>query len=156
MSAIERHIILASPQETARFAEALAAEVTAGDCIALCGEVGAGKTTFAQAFIGSLLATAEPVTSPTFTLMQHYPSRHGWPLVHADLYRLKNEVELAELGFDEWLGSSVSLIEWPQIAQPILPADTLYLTLAYRSECVRELHMRGSASRWQHFLQETA
>ena len=107
---------------TAALGRLIAEELGPGDCLALSGGLGAGKTTLARAIIRNL--AGDPgldVPSPTFTLMQGYDSPAG-PLVHADLYRIGGPDELHEIGWDEWLGRSVLLVEWPERAGSALPA----------------------------------
>jgi len=134
---------------TVRLAQSLAALARAGDAIALFGELGSGKTTFARAFINALPApngTApageptgpEEVPSPTFTLLQTY-SRAPAPVWHFDLYRLMRPDEVYELGFEEALGEGILLIEWPERLGPLLPAERLELRFdfAKRNEARR-------------------
>ena len=114
---------------TAALGRLLAEELQAGDCLALSGGLGAGKTTLARTIIRNL--AGDPgldVPSPTFTLLQSYDSPLG-PLVHADLYRIGGPDELQEIGWDEWLGGSVLLVEWPERAGPALPTSRLQVEL---------------------------
>jgi tRNA threonylcarbamoyl adenosine modification protein YjeE len=141
---------------TKNLAHQLARQVRAGDCIALSGEVGAGKTTFAQAFIESLLEIPETITSPTFTLIQNYVGKGGLPIMHADLYRLKSESELAELGLEEALQTHVSLIEWPEIAKAVLPQHTVFLTLEHIGQDSRKLTFYSIDTAWQERLRHMA
>jgi N-acetylmuramate 1-kinase len=118
-------VALADEQATQALMRDVAALIEPGDLITLSGDLGAGKTTFARALIRYLAAddTIE-VPSPTFTLMQNYELPR-FALVHADLYRLSGPAELAELGFDDVTERGVVLLEWPDRAGSLLPADRL-------------------------------
>ncbi len=102
-----------SPEETGALAEQMAALLKPQDVIFLKGDLGAGKSTFARALIQSLCGKSTEVPSPTFTLVQMYETPN-FPLWHFDLYRLENETDLCELGFEEAYQAGVSLIEWPE------------------------------------------
>lgn len=100
--------------ETARFAKAYANTASKGDVIFLQGNLGAGKSVFARAFIQGLTENAEEnVPSPTFTLMQTYTSPRG-EIYHYDLYRLKSAEEIYNLEWDEALEEGIVLVEWPE------------------------------------------
>ena len=124
-------IHLADEAETIRFGEDLARAVRPGDLIALSGDLGAGKSTFARALIRAV-ADDEflEVPSPTFTLVQSYALRI--PIAHFDLYRISDAAELDELGLDEALEDGVCLVEWPERAAEALP--TVRLTLRFLHE----------------------
>ena len=108
-----------SPAETQEIAAALASVVRAGDVILLSGDLGAGKTTFTQGFARALGVT-DPVTSPTFTLMNEYRGRLR--VLHADVYRLESLQEVIDLGIGELVEEdSVALVEWGEAAAPALP-----------------------------------
>ncbi len=113
-------------QDAVRFvAEELAFVCRRGDAIALKGELGAGKTTFARAFISALLDNVgQEIPSPTYTLVQHYETPR-FNVAHFDFYRLGDPFELNELGLDHALVNGVALIEWPERAQDQLPDDRL-------------------------------
>ena len=116
---------------TERLAQALAARARAGDIVALWGGLGAGKTTFARAFIRARPggeATAE-VPSPTFTLVQVYELDET-PVWHFDLYRLSDAEDAWELGIEEAFGEAISLIEWPERLGSLLPPLRLDLHLS--------------------------
>jgi len=121
--------VLPDEQATRRLMVDVASVIEAGDFIALSGDLGAGKTTFARALIRHLAGdAAQEVPSPTFTLMQVYELPR-FPLVHADLYRIAGVRELAELGFDDLPDGAVVLMEWPDHAPSLLPPDRFEVTL---------------------------
>lgn len=112
---------------TATLAARFAALARPGDVIALKGELGAGKTSFARAFI---LARGgdEEVPSPTFTLAQIYELADG-TVWHFDCYRLRDPEEAWELGIEDAFHDGISLIEWPDRLGPLLPYRRLEITL---------------------------
>ena len=114
----------------ARLAELIAFSVRAGDLIALHGDLGAGKTTFARAFLQAMShpETVE-VPSPTFTLVQTYATPR-LPIAHFDLYRLTDPAELDELGFEDALRLGAALVEWPERAQSRLTGTRLDIAIA--------------------------
>ncbi|MFC5472205.1 tRNA (adenosine(37)-N6)-threonylcarbamoyltransferase complex ATPase subunit type 1 TsaE [Cohnella suwonensis] len=113
----------ASVQDTVAFAEALAAQAGPGAVLALDGDLGAGKTRFAQAFAAALGVT-DVVNSPTYTIIKEYEGGK-LPFYHMDVYRLSLE-EADELGLDEYFhGSGVTLVEWASIIAPLLPEERL-------------------------------
>lgn len=108
-----------SPDETQAFAADMAKRLTAGDVLCLYGDLGAGKTAFVQG-LAKGLGIDEPITSPTFTIVNEYEGR--LPLYHFDVYRIADSGEMYEVGFDEYVyGEGVSVIEWPQLIADILP-----------------------------------
>jgi tRNA threonylcarbamoyladenosine biosynthesis protein TsaE len=116
-------------EDTRELGAALAALAKAGDLVLLSGDLGSGKTTFAQGFGGGL-GVQEPIVSPTFTLVRTYPGRI--PLVHCDVYRLDHLQEVIDLGLAELLDDGgVALIEWGDMAAPSLPADFLEVRLDF-------------------------
>lgn len=115
---------------TARLGEDLAMALKIGDCLTLSGDLGAGKSTLARAFLRTLADDENlEVPSPTFTLVQIYPLRI--PVSHFDLYRLADSSELDELGLDEALAEGICLVEWPEVAEDALPRDRVLLTLEH-------------------------
>src|SRR5690349_2246127 len=113
---------------TAALAAHLAAVARPGDVIALKGELGAGKTSFARAFIRALGGTGE-VPSPTFTLVQVYDVQPA-PVWHFDAYRLRDPEEAWELGIEDGFAEGISLIEWPERLGALLPARRLEVALS--------------------------
>jgi tRNA threonylcarbamoyladenosine biosynthesis protein TsaE len=113
---------------TAALAARIAVLARPGDVIALKGELGAGKTSFARAFIRARAGRDEIVPSPTFTLAQPYdfPDVTIW---HFDCYRLRDADEAWELGIEDAFRDGISLIEWPERLGHLLPARRLQITL---------------------------
>ena len=98
------------------FGARIAANLRAGDVVALSGGLGAGKTTLARAIVAALGYRGE-VPSPTFTLIQTYdPPALRLPLVHADFYRLERPDEVEQLGMDDYLEGAALIAEWPEHA----------------------------------------
>ena len=117
--------------ETRAAAGALAALAIPGDLLLLVGELGAGKTAFAQGFARGLGVT-NPVTSPTFTLARTYDGRLR--LHHLDVYRLDHLQEAVDLGLAEIVDDgAVTLIEWGDVVASALPSDYLEVVLSYGS-----------------------
>ncbi len=105
-------IALPDMEATKALAARLAADSRPGTMLALRGTLGAGKTEFARAFIRALSGAEVTVNSPTFTLLQTYPTPHG-EVWHYDLYRIEDEAALVELGLEE-AAEHIVLIEWPE------------------------------------------
>ena len=116
-----------SPEQTAAFAQRLAAHLQVGDTLLLQGDIGAGKSFFARSLIQSLQDTPEDVPSPTFTLVQIYDTRAG-EIWHADLYRLSDPGEAEELGLTDAFSSAICLIEWPDRLAGLSPNGAITLT----------------------------
>ncbi len=115
--------------ELCQFAEILAASLRPGDLLALSGDLGAGKTTFARAVIRALTGNpAEEIPSPTFTLVQTYETPR-MPVAHFDLYRLSDPEELMELGLEDLLKSGVCLVEWPEHGGDLMPSERMSISI---------------------------
>jgi len=110
-----------SPAGTAELGRTLAGRLRAGDCVALTGGLGAGKTALVRGIARGLgLADDRMVSSPTYVLVQEYPA--AMPVYHLDLYRMASpEAEIGELGLEEMLADGVVLIEWAERAEAALP-----------------------------------
>ncbi|AZN70289.1 tRNA (adenosine(37)-N6)-threonylcarbamoyltransferase complex ATPase subunit type 1 TsaE [Georhizobium profundi] len=139
----ERLLHLADQRATERLAEDIAVMLRNGDVLALSGELGAGKSTFARALIRAVADDPDlDVPSPTFTLVQSYELR--LTIAHFDLYRITDPDELAELGFDEAVATGVVLVEWPERAGNMLPERAIHLTIAEGETAdARTVHIRA-------------
>jgi len=112
-------MMLADEAATQALGAALGAVLRAGDVIALSGPLGSGKTTLARALLRAL-GEEDEVPSPSFALVQPYDTLSP-PVWHADLYRLEDPSELAELGLDEILAEGALIVEWPERAPGAWP-----------------------------------
>ncbi len=119
-----------SPAETIAFARQFAARLKPGTVIALSGDLGAGKTTFVKGFVGN-------ATSPTFTLIHQYPG----PIYHIDLYRLDSIEQAIAIGIEDYLPAAdgITLIEWAEKIESLLPAGTIRIRLAVTGENTRQI-----------------
>jgi tRNA threonylcarbamoyladenosine biosynthesis protein TsaE len=116
--------------ELKKLGEDLGAALAPGAVLALTGNLGAGKTTLAQA-IARGLGVTEPVTSPTFSLIHEYRSGR-LPFFHFDAYRLEHESELYELGYEEYFfADGVTVVEWADRIENLLPENAVRIKLAY-------------------------
>lgn len=117
-----------SPEETFQFGARLAESAAPGQVFTLTGDLGVGKTVFTQGFAKGL-GIEEPVSSPTFTIVQVYESGR-LPFYHFDVYRIGDVEEMDEIGFDDYvMGGGVSLIEWANLIEEILPEHRMEVTI---------------------------
>jgi len=125
-------LALANETATAGLMADLALLIGPGDVITLSGDLGAGKTAAARALIRYLASDDSiEVPSPTFTLAQTY-DLPAFPLIHADLYRINDAIELEEIGLSPLPEGVVALIEWPERAPAVLPPDRIDIALNHR------------------------
>lgn len=136
MKQIETH----SYEETEALARKIASDLPAGSVIALYGDLGAGKTVFARGFARGLGIT-EPVSSPTFTIVQEYTAPSGINLYHLDLYRIDNPDAALAFGVDEYLydRGAVTLLEWPERIEDILPPHTIRISIEHAGGDLRRI-----------------
>lgn len=117
-----------SPEETFALAERIAEKAQPGQIYTLDGDLGVGKTVFAQG-IAAGLGITEPVASPTFTIVQEYTSGR-MPLYHFDVYRIEEPEEMDEIGYEDYFyGSCICLVEWAHLVPEILPEDVIRITI---------------------------
>lgn len=144
---------LDSVEKTRRLGETLGKCLFSGSVILLGGELGAGKTSLTQALARGLgVPDDEPVSSPSYTLMNHHRGRLD--LYHFDLYRLSDKDELFELGFDEYLhDEGVTVVEWFDRIPDLRP-EGLEITLVYKGEDDRSAAMTARGVRYRRLLEE--
>ena len=149
-------IVVELPDEaaTAAFAARIAELARAGDVIALKGELGAGKTSFARAFIRARGGAGE-VPSPTFTLVQMYELGES-TIWHFDCYRLRRPEEAWELAIEDAFNDGISLIEWPERLGPLLPARRLLISLCAGSTATARRAVIEPAAEWASRLASLA
>ncbi len=138
-----RTLTLVTPSQTEHFGVTVGSRLQGGEIIALVGELGCGKTTFVRGV--ALGAGLDPhvVSSPTFTFIQEYLGR--LPLVHVDLYRLEEPMELADTGLSEYLnGDFVVLMEWAnRLPAAWLPDDYLSIHFLHAGKNTRRVRVRA-------------
>ena len=140
-----------SPEQTRRIGMRLGDLLQHGDILCLQGDLGAGKTTLVQGLAqgwGSL----DPVSSPTFIIVNTYRRPDGEQLFHMDAYRLESGPEAAELDLDEMLSQGSLLIEWPERIQEILPDSSLWISLEYVAEEHRQLVIKAKGKRYDTIM----
>ncbi len=133
--------------ETRRLGERIGKLLRAGDVVLLSGELGAGKTVLAQG-IGRGLGVSDPIKSSSFVIMNEYEGRE-LRLYHADLYRLEDPEQVAELALDELASAGVLVVEWPERAEAELPSEHLRVSLTYGSANERAIAVEAQGARYQ-------
>lgn len=117
-----------SPEDTYALGKSLGENAKPGDVFCLNGDLGVGKTVFTQGFAAGLGVT-EPVNSPTFTIVQQYDNGR-LPLYHFDVYRIGDVSEMDEVGYEDcFYGDGVTLIEWSNLIEEILPDHVTAVTI---------------------------
>ena len=113
-----------APEETFELGKKLGRMAQPGTIICLNGDLGTGKTVFTQGFAAGL-DIAEPVSSPTFTIVQVYEEGR-LPLYHFDVYRIGDPEEMEEIGYEDYFyGEGVSLIEWSELIEDLIPEEAM-------------------------------
>jgi len=140
-------LVSSNPLETFRIGRAMAGALRGGDCVALIGELGAGKTALTQGIAKGIgIPDGLPVTSPTFTILNEYPGPR-LTLFHMDAYRLQGCEDLTEMGYDEYLsGLGIMVIEWAERIIDAIPEDALIIQMAYVDEYIRRIEFSGLPS----------
>jgi tRNA threonylcarbamoyladenosine biosynthesis protein TsaE len=143
-----------SPETTMALAARLAAVAEAGDLVCLWGELGAGKTVFAKGF-GAGLGIEATINSPSFVLMSEYAGR--LPLFHLDLYRLAGPADVLAGGLlDERQAGGVTLIEWPDRLEPLVPSPRLDIRIDGAGTDRRSISIQAVGSGPERYLRVAA
>lgn len=117
-----------SAKETFQLGEALGRMARPGQVYALTGELGTGKTVLTQGMAAGL-GIREPVSSPTFTILQSYEEGR-LPFYHFDVYRIGDPEEMEEIGYEDcFFGEGVSLVEWGNLIRELMPSDTIWISM---------------------------
>ena len=130
-----------SSEETEKLGEALGKKLKKGQVVSLRGSLGAGKTVLAKG-IAKALGIKEAIVSPTFTIVQEYDGDKK--LYHLDLYRLSGDDEFESMGGEEFLYSDgITLIEWSEKIEDMLPDDTLFVNITINKDLSRTIELKG-------------
>ncbi len=142
-----------SPEQTRRLGMRLGGMLHSGDILCLHGDLGSGKTTFVQGLAqgwGSL----DPVTSPTFVLVNQYPRMDGAILFHLDAYRMENALEAEDLDLIRMMDSGGLVIEWPENILGALPAERLWIEMEYVADEARQMIFIPVGERYTDIMTE--
>lgn len=136
-------IVATGPDDTEQAGAILAQSLCAGDVVALVGELGAGKTCFVRGLARGL-GVIQPVTSPTFVLVNHYAGR--LPVYHLDAYRTGSLTEVLDIGYDEFVsGGGVTVVEWAEKVGPLLAPDAIVVRIAGLGDEPRRIRIERPA-----------
>ena len=141
-----------SPEQSRRMGMRLGAMLKEGDIICLQGDLGAGKTTFVQG-VAQGWGSQDPVSSPTFIIVNLYRRADEKQLFHLDTYRLENASEAEMLDLEEMIATGALLIEWAERIERILPKERLWLNLEYIDEEQRRLQFTATGAYYQNMIQ---
>jgi tRNA threonylcarbamoyladenosine biosynthesis protein TsaE len=145
-----------TPGETEILGQRLGSLLTPGVFIALCGELGGGKTCFTRGIVtGAAPESAHLVASPTFAIMNEYPGTP--PIYHFDFYRFSSCHEIAELGFEDYFqGHGICIAEWAEKLDELLPHERLDITFAHGGDDRRSITFTAFGSAHEALLERLA
>ncbi len=140
-------------QQTILLAQKISGCLNKGDILCLFGDLGSGKTTFVKGLAKGLKVKDEPVSSPTFVLMNSYQGR--LPIYHFDLYRLNDSAAILNIGIEEFFyGDGVAVIEWAERLKELMPKEFLSITLEHRSLQERLILIGSSGKRFESVIEK--
>jgi tRNA threonylcarbamoyladenosine biosynthesis protein TsaE len=129
-----------SVEETERLGENVAKSAKRGDIFLLHGDLGAGKTHFVRGFARFFGVPEAEIHSPTYSIINEYPG--NTPIFHMDLYRIKSERELFNIGVEDYLNRpGICVIEWPDRAPNLWPPESVNITISTTSETSRKIRI---------------
>jgi tRNA threonylcarbamoyladenosine biosynthesis protein TsaE len=140
-----------SPEQTRRLGMRLGGLLQPGDLICLSGDLGAGKTTLVQG-VAQGWGTLDPVSSPTFVLVNEYRRPAGSRLYHLDAYRMANYLEAEDLDLDRMVEGGPLLIEWPERIKEALPRDCLWINLRWVADEQRAMVFHSQGKHYDELL----
>ncbi|HOD44239.1 MAG TPA: tRNA (adenosine(37)-N6)-threonylcarbamoyltransferase complex ATPase subunit type 1 TsaE [Anaerolineaceae bacterium] len=140
-----------SPEQTRRLGMRLGAFLQVSDCVCLTGDLGSGKTTLVQG-ISQGWGSLDPVSSPTFVLVNQYRRPTGESLYHMDAYRIANALEAEELDLDLMLGQGALVIEWAERILPALPRERLVIQMRWVADEQRGMVLTPYGERYKSLL----
>lgn len=146
-------IISRSAEQTRRVGMRLGAMLEPGDIVGLVGDLGTGKTTFVQGLAAGW-GSLDPVSSPTFVIVNVYRRLDRRKLFHLDAYRLSGPAEAVDLDLDDMFEKGVLVIEWADIIAQALPEERLWVDLRYVDENQRDLILTAQSEHYQKLLSE--
>ncbi len=139
---MKRSFTLRSEEELPQLAEEFLDLSGERRIFVLEGEMGAGKTTLIKAFC-RVLGVSDPVCSPSFSILNEYRRTSGDKVYHIDLYRVGEEEELYDMGFEEVMdGTAYCFIEWPELAQNFFPSDPVRIDIRIKDQHERLIQIR--------------
>ena len=139
---MSRHIIrIETLQDYETAAQEFIAQMDDRKIFAFYGKMGAGKTTFIK-HLCETMGVKDIVNSPTFAIVNEYADGNGNPVYHFDMYRIKSIAELYNMGYEDYFYSdAVCFIEWPELAEELLPEDTVKVTIEEAEDGTRTITM---------------
>ena len=133
-----KEIVIDSLDELKRVAEAVIESLEGRNVVALCGAMGAGKTTRVSAIMEHL-GSEDTVTSPTFALVNQYATADADTVYHFDFYRINRIEEVFDMGYEEYFYSgNLCLVEWPELIEDLLPEDAMVVRIEILSPTERK------------------
>lgn len=148
------HFTSTNELETKSFAKDLASKLQLGDIIVLSGELGSGKTKFTEGIL-SYFNLSDEISSPTFTIVNEY-NTSSFPIFHFDVYRLEDTDEFLAIGGEEYFEKGISIIEWGEIIEDILPNE--YIKISFekdeKNENIRILNIETHGKNFDNYFKE--